>query len=327
MLQNYINHISLIVDASGSMAGQPVVKVFDRELEYLKQRSIELNQETRISIYLFNNRIECLTFDMDVMRFKSLDGYYHPGAQTALIDAVIQSTVDHQTLPQKYGDHAFLQYVITDGMENYSINNSQKLSAILDKLPDHWTTACLVPSAAGKFEAKKFGFAENSISIWDTTAYQAFEKVGTQFTKVVDNYMTMRSRGIRGTKSLFTLDSTHISKASLREVPPTEYEIFPVRKEAPIREYVESWTGRKYRLGSAYYQPVKTVQIQDHKNILVQEIKNGKVYEGENLRQLLGLPDETAEVNPGSHKDWRILVQSTSVNRKLFPNTFVLVRK
>lgn len=54
-LQHYINHIALVVDKSGSMGPlkDAVVKVFDREIENLKKRSIELNQETRISVYLF----------------------------------------------------------------------------------------------------------------------------------------------------------------------------------------------------------------------------------------------------------------------------------
>ena len=99
-LQHYINHISLVVDASGSMSGQPVVKVFDKELEYLKQRSIELDQETRISIYLFSSDVKCLTFDMDVMRFKSLAEFWHPAGQTKLLDAVGLSIQDNKKLPE-----------------------------------------------------------------------------------------------------------------------------------------------------------------------------------------------------------------------------------
>jgi hypothetical protein len=328
-LQHYINHISLVVDKSGSMSSHSnnVVKVFDKELEYLKQRSIELDQETRISIYLFDTQVECLTFDMDVMRFKTLAGHYRIGNQTALIDAVLRSTADNAQLPQLYGDHAFLQYVITDGMENASKKKPTDLHKAFDILPENWTLACLVPDQKGKFEAKKFGFTDDSISIWDTTQSNAIEKVGQQFSRVMDNYMTMRSSGVRGTKGLFTLDTKGLSKSALKEVPTTQYQVFPVHKDSPIREYVESWTQEPYRLGSAYYQPTKTVKIQEYKNLLVQDVKNGRVYEGQNLRQLLGLPEASAEVDPGSHKDWRILVQSTSTNRKLFGGTFVLVRK
>lgn len=326
-LQHFVNHISLVVDASGSMAGQPVVRVFDKELEYLKQRSIELDQETRISIYLFSTQIECLTFDMDVMRFKSLQGYWRASDRTALLDAVAQSIEDHKRLPINIqGDHAFLQYVITDGMENASrFHNSHSLSKIVNTLQDNWTTAILVPDSKAKFEAKKFGFSEDSIAIWDINASNAFEKVGQQFSKTIDNYMSMRSQGIRGTKSLFTLDTSGLKKNSLQELSKERYEILFVPQEMPIRQFVEGATGRGYKLGMAYYQPTKQVEIQDHKNIFVQSVKDNKVYTGDNLRALLGLPSTTAKVDPGFHKDWRIFVQSTSVNRKLFPNTFVLV--
>lgn len=334
-LQHYINHISLVVDRSGSMQhhAETVVKVFDKELTYLKQRSVDLNQETRISIYLFGSQIEVLTFDMDVMRFTSLAGHYSIEGMTRLLDAVDLSISDNKKLPELYGDHAFLQYVITDGQENASNRNLRdSFKGTLAALPNNWTVACLVPNPQAKFEAQKFGFNTDSIAQWDTNSSTGFEGVGKQFSHVMDNYMAMRSTGVRGTTGLFTLDSSKLSSVSnlknvLREIPESEYDVYPVHNVDNIKHYVESWSKQPYRLGSAYYQPVKPVLIQDHKNILIQNAKNGKVYEGNNLRQLLGLPDATAEVNPGSHKDWRILVQSTSVNRKLFPNTFVLVRK
>lgn len=330
--QHYINHISLIVDKSSSMQGQPVVQVFDKELEYLKKRSVELDQETRISIYLFSDQVECLTFDMDVMRFKSLQGYYNAYGNTALIDAVLKSTEDNLKLPELYGDHAFLQYVITDGMENRSKALSHTLSTKLASLKDNWTTACLVPDKTSAEYAQRYGFNGGSISIWDTSKAKAFESVGSQFSRTIDTYMNMRSRGIRGTTGLFTLDSsalspTTISAAKLTEVPAWDYDVFPVRQDQDIKSFVESWTKEKYRLGSAYHQPAKTIKIQDYKDILVQNVKNGRVYEGHNIRPLLGLPEGTADVNPGQHKDWRIFVQSTSTNRKLFKDTFVLVRK
>jgi hypothetical protein len=329
MIQNLINHISLVVDKSGSMSGKPVVKVFDTELKRLKQRSVELGQETRISIYLFDDHIECLTFDMDVMRFETLTGHYRLGGSTALIDATLKSIEDHKKLPVMYGDHAFLQYVLTDGQENASKKGRFELSGELALLPDNWTTACLVPNPVGVSEAKKFGFPAESIAIWDAVSSAGLEKAGKQFSTAMDNYMTMRASGVRGTKSFFTMDSSGITRsaasAQLVTLKPSEYTLLRVNKEGPIREYIESWK-IPYVIGSAYYQPTKKVKIQDHKNLLIQDVKNGKVYEGDNLRQLLGLPDQTVEVDPGQHKDWRVFVQSTSVNRKLFPNTYVLVR-
>jgi hypothetical protein len=327
MLQNLINHIALIVDKSGSMVHQPVVRVFDLELEHLKKRSFELHQETRISIYLFDTRVECLTFDMDIARMTSLAGYYHADGQTALLDAVLKSTEDHRKLPELYGDHAFLQYVITDGQENASRATSSQLQHVLGNLPNNWTTACLVPDIRGKHEAKKFGFSDDSIAIWDTTQHNAFEKVGQQFTRTIDQYMDMRAKGVRGTSGLFKMDSSQIRTTDLTEVNPATYTLYKVFVDGPIKDYVEEMTGNPYRVGSVYYQPTKRVTIQDYKDVMVRNTISGKVYAGDNLRSLLGLPDNTVDVDPGQHKTWDIFVQSTSLNRKLIAGTSFLVKK
>lgn len=331
-LQHLINHVSLVVDASASMTvhREKVVEVFDRELNNLKQRSVDEKQETRISIYLFDDKIDVLTFDMDVMRFTSLKGYYKTSGWTALLDATAKAIDDNSRLPELYGDHAFLTYVITDGQENASKTITQtRMAQILQAQKDNWTTAILVPNAAGEVAAQRFGFNAGSIATWDIGA--SFEKVGTQFTNVMDNYFSMRKSGVRGTKNLFTLDPGKLNKtnvkAKLTELSPVEYDVFPVRQEQPIKQFVETWTKNKYRLGSAYYQPTKPVKVQDYKNILVQEAATGKVYEGQNVRQLLGLPDANIEINPVNHPNWRMFIQSASVNRKLYPNTFLLVRR
>lgn len=341
MIQHLINHVSLVVDRSGSMTGQPVVKVFDAALDRLKSRSVELNQETRISIYLFDDAVECLTFDMDVMRFKSLKDYWKLGGSTDMVGAVYKSIVDHEQLQQMYGDHAFLQYVLTDGAHNHNGRVSQAtLKSKIAELPDNWTLACLVPDASCSHNAKLYGIPKDAISIWSTASSTGLEEVGKQFSRAMDNYMTMRSTGVRGTSSLFTLDTSGLKptavKRALEEVHPSEYEIFPVRyhvkkfaedKGTPIKEFVEAVTDAPYRLGSAYYQPTKKVKIQNYKGILIQDCANGRVYEGDAARQMLGLPDFTVEVDPGNHKSLRVFVQSTSTNRKLFKDTFLLVRR
>jgi uncharacterized protein with von Willebrand factor type A (vWA) domain len=118
-LQNYINHIAFVIDKSGSMSGiiNQVVQVFDNQIQHLAARSRELNQETRVSVYLFDDRVECLLFDMDVMRMPSLASHYHASGGTALIDSTLQALSDLSLTPQKYGDHAFLIYALTDGQE------------------------------------------------------------------------------------------------------------------------------------------------------------------------------------------------------------------
>ena len=325
-MKHLINHIVFILDESGSMGGQPVPAVVDKEIEVLKRRSVELDQETRVSIYLFSDTVSNLVFDMDVMRFKSMSGLYNPGGQTALIDATIKGIQDHRSIVELYGDHAFLTYVVTDGQENLSTNHRpEHLADMIRSLADNWTVACLVPDPQGKFEAKKFGFPEESIAIWDTHSSKGFEEAGRTISNATHNYMTMRSTGVRSTKGLFTLDSQGLTKSALCPIN-FSYQIYTVPQDGRIDETTSSFTHRPYVPGSTFYQPVKAVKIQDYKEIFVQNIKSGIVYKGDNIRQMLGLPEQTVEVNPGQHKDWKIFVQSTSLNRKLFAGTQILVR-
>ena len=66
-IENYINHIVLVLDASSSMEGhaRELIKVADNQIAYLAQRSKDLDQETRITVYSFsdNNKIKCLVVD------------------------------------------------------------------------------------------------------------------------------------------------------------------------------------------------------------------------------------------------------------------------
>lgn len=329
------NHVALVLDRSYSMLSQPVETVTDKVLARLREQSVAMNQETRVSIYMFNDEVKCVLFDTDVMRFKSIAGMWHPEGNTALIKATFTSVRDHQKLPQIYGDHAFLQYVITDGGENCQ-GNPNALQAMLRSLPDNWTMACLVPDSYAVHAAKMQGFSADSISVWNPYSKAGFEEVGEKIGRTLDNYMTARATGMRGTKSLFTLDSTALTKTKvtrkLDEVDPKTLIVIPTRRVKPktqIRDFVESWTKETYRLGSAYYQLISTkpVEIQGYKNLLVRDKKNGRIYEGSDLRQMLNLPSATVKVNLKEHPDFEIFAQSTSVNRHVYPDTVVIVRK
>jgi hypothetical protein len=338
MMQHYINHIALVVDSSGSMESisKEVVNVFDRELGYLKTRSVELKQETRISIYLFGSVVSCLVFDMDVMRITSLRDYYVTGGMTSLLDATGKAIQDMDKLPELYGDHAFLVYVMTDGEENNSkIFSVSRLKDLLQSLKENWTIACLVPDAKGIYEAKKFGFPVDNIQVWDSTSKLGIETVGKNFKSSMDNYMTLRSQGVRGTKSFFKTDLSKVGvndvKAISTRLNKSEYEIFYVknfldRDSYAIRNYIEYTLNIIYGKGSVFYELTKAETIQKNKDILIQSA-NGDVF-WDSARSVLGLPvGEDVRVHPGNHGNWKIFVQSTSVNRKLVPGTNIIILK
>jgi len=331
--QNYINHIALVLDASGSMGPltHEVIKVADNQIEYLAKRSKELDQETRVTVYTFDspNNIQCLFYDKDVLRMPSLKGLYRPSGNTALIDATLKALDDLSKTPELYGDHAFLAYVLTDGAENASRSGPSTLATKIKGLNENWTVAAFVPDQTGKFEAKKFGFPADNIAIWDTTG-RGLSEVGETIRKTTEAFMTSRASGVRGYKNLFSMDSAvaSVSKTEIKRLPKLhfgQYRMVDVPKEGPIAPFVEKVTGRSYKLGEAYYQLSKPEKVQASKTLALLDKKTKEVYTGQDARKLIGLPDYEVKVAPASHPDFEIFVQSTSVNRKLVPGTKLLL--
>jgi len=332
-MENRINHIVFVIDASGSM--QPVdtdvVKVFDGQIAHLAQRSKEVDQETRVSVYLFNSVVQCLIYDMDVLRLPSLAKMYKASGNTALIDGTMKAIEDLKLTPEIYADHAFLVYVLTDGEENCSRKyKPANLKSTIDTLKDNWTVACLVPNALGEAEAKRFGFPAKNVQVWSTST-AGVQEVGEVIRRATDNFMTARSQGMRSTRNLFSLDASNLNttqvKRSLDQLSAAEYEILHVRRDEVIKPFVESWTKKPYVQGSAYYQLTKPETIQGSKQICIQEVKTGKIFSGNNARKMLGLPNYEVKVKPGQMANFDVYVQSTSVNRKLVPGTKVIVLK
>lgn len=333
--QNYINHIALVLDASLSMVRkqEQVIQVADAQIKYLAKRSLELNQETRITVYVFNDTAKCVIYDKDVLRLPSIRDFYKIGGNTALIDATLLSQADLALTSEKYGDHAFLTYVLTDGEENVSRAHPSTLAQKMHALPDNYTVAVLVPDQRGVFAAKSLGFPPGNIAVWDVNSVDGVQEVGEVIRAATDTYMTQRSSGLRKTSTLFSTSATTVNKgtvtaAKLKPVPKTSYVLLDVADAEPIREWVLA-QGEKFIKGACYYQLTKRETIQDYKEIAFYEKSTGRVYAGTLAasRQMLGLPDLETRVSPDFNPLFDVFVQSTSVNRKLVPGTKLLLFK
>lgn len=330
--QNYINHVVLVLDSSYSMNihDKELIRIADGQIKYLARRSQELDQETRVSIYSFNNDVKCLVYDKDVLRLPSIASLYKvEPKRTALIDATLKSLEDLNHTATLYGDHAFLAFVLTDGMENESRNRPATLKDRLNNLPDNWTVAYLVPDQRSVFEAKGFGIPTDNIAVWDITSADGIVEAGETIRRATDNFMEARQKGIRGTRSLFStgLDAVNTQTVHSTLVPlsPASYDIIPVHQDSPIREYIYS-RGLHYTIGKSFYQLTKTETIQPQKQIAIREKATNQVFWGEAARDLLGLPrDISVSVKPDINPEYDVFVQSTSVNRKLLRDTDVLV--
>lgn len=340
--QNYINHVALVLDASSSMShlSRKVIEVADQQIAYLARRSRELDQETRVTVYVFADTVECVIYDKDVLRMPSLEQLYRVGGMTALLAAALKSQRELAQTAQLYGDHSFLTFILTDGQENASHRCPdspardprelvEAVARMIETQEDNWTLAVLVPDQVGRREAMRCGFPRDNIAIWDATSTQGLEEAGQVIQQATEKFMVGRTRGIRGSRAVFSTGAEAVNKDTIKAVSltpaePSRYELIPVTRDAAIRDWVVE-CGHTYRTGGAFYQLSKSEKIQARKQIAVLEKKTDRVYTGPEARALLGLPDVEVRVKPDHNDDFTIFVQSTSVNRKLVPNTRLLL--
>ncbi|MFF0007633.1 vWA domain-containing protein [Streptomyces tibetensis] len=340
--QNYINHVALVLDASSSMShlSRKVVEVADQQIAYLARRSRELDQETRVTVYVFADKVECVIYDKDVLRMPSLKQLYRTGGMTSLLAAALKSQSELAQTAQLYGDHSFLTFVLTDGQENASHrcpdaqgrDPRQLVKSVAEMIrtqQDNWTLAVLVPDQMGKREAMQCGFPKDNIAIWDATSTQGLEEAGQVIRQATENFMMGRTQGIRGSRAVFStgaeaVNEDTIKAAGLTPADPSKYQLIPVARDAAIREWVVE-CGHTYTTGGAYYELSKSEKIQARKQIAVLEKKTDRVYTGPQARALLGLPNTEVRIKPDHNDHFTIFVQSTSVNRKLVANTRLLL--
>jgi len=341
-----INHIAFVIDESGSMGthASAVVRVFDEQVKMLAKRSVELNQETRVSLYIFNqprtlgkleHNIRCVVYDRDVLRLPSLKGQYNPDGGTPLVRATLQALMDLSQTPELHADHAFLVYAITDGEETErlpSLNSllGQRIRELEHK--ENWTIAALVPDTRGRIDCRNLGFSDGNIMQWDVSNV---EEVGTAVAQSTQNYMTMRAAGKRSTRGLFTAEVKAKRKDVVASLLPVTnpYTVFAHPTTSPrqeIREFVEKKTNRPYLVGSAYYQLIKPETLQANKKICLRTVPDGRLFSGtlEQVRQVLNLPaGGDIKVAPGEIKDFVVFIESTSTNRHVIPGQEILVMK
>lgn len=339
ILQQYTNHVCFVIDKSGSMRPikAKVIEVFNRLIKSLRAESEKQNQETRLTVYLFNEAIEVACFDMDVMRDVDLGKIYKDDGGTALLDATGFAIEDLKKIHQDHGDHAFLCYVITDGEENKSRkwmgtfqNPGLKLSPVMKQLPDNWTMACLVPNREGQNAAVSFGFDIENTKIWNTSA-AGVEALGRELDKANAGFMKLRSSGIRKSDNLFALDlkgkTKKIGTLSIPELAPRHYRLLKYHgpdEKIWISKLMEDATG-EYRQGYGFYELWKPEVIQPIKKLAIRNQVTGKVYFGDKIREILGLPSHEIKVSPGDHAGYDIFVQSTAANRGIFKDKCALV--
>lgn len=355
--QHLINHVVFVLDASGSMNGlrQQVIDVFNRQVKNLIKESQDWNQETRVTVYVFGEHVRCVAYDIDVLRLPSIDGLYHDGGMTALVDATYQSQVELAETAQRYGDHAFLTFVLTDGGENASKKfSAASLRTLLTGQGANWTVACLVPDILCKRQALACGFPEGNVMIWNVGA-DGLDEASDEIITATKTFYAGRATGTRGSTTLFVAPPTKAAVAAtgMKPLDPSEFFLIPVANDGTmtvvrsgkktkknpdgiacliISDFVRA-TGRPYELGKAHYELTKSERLGPTKGLAVVDTETHEVFTGPEARTLLGLPNVECRIRPlpkdrvtGKPK-YKIYVCSESVNRHLVIGTTLLLLK
>lgn len=345
--QSKITHVEFILDGSGSMFEHrnALIKAFDNQVAFLAQLSKDTDQETRVTVYVFDDCVECVIFDKDVLRLPSIRDLYWVRGRTALRDAVVRGQQELDQTCQLYGDHSFLTFVLTDGMDNASSSSILKFREFLSLQRDNKTIGVLVPDVNAKIAAQEAGFPDGNISIWRTESATGVEEAFTEVQAATQDYYAMRAAGGVGTRALFSTDASAVNAATikaakLQPLAKGTYDLITVARIKTgegtmnkdkkscweIKAFLEH-NGLKFVLGRNFYKMAKQELIAGDKELAVREKSTNNVYVGVGVRDMIGLSGQVQRVAPDKNPDYDIFVQSKSNNRYLFQGDEILVLK
>lgn len=119
------------------------------------------------------------------------------------------------------------------------------------------------------------------------------------------------------------------SNDALIPVPEGRFQELFVDEEMSIKAFILE-QGASFRVGRGFYELTKSEKVGRQKEILLVERETGKIFNGSQVRDILGLSSQIKEKGHNEtlkavHLDrYKVFIQSTSYNRKLMANTSLL---
>lgn len=332
-------YIGLVRDHSGSMHSlrYEAMDDYNKTLSGVRS-SLTVDHTAYISVVECGHKssasaklVEAITSLREV---KNITDYTVQGRGTPLWDSVGLIIENLEKIPVVESDNtAFLVMVTTDGEENASQNwTAASIQKKMQQLQatDRWTFVFRVP-VGYKRNLVSMGIADGNIMEWDQTEKDLL-RAGEQTVTGIQNYFSERSRGVTHSNTFYA-NVAQINKADLNanlEEVTQEYNVVFVPNKydrAAIKDFCVDTVGG-YMLGNALYQLSKPETVQERKEICIRDKYSGRIYRGKQARVLLGLPTYgNIKVAPGNGGNYDIFVQSTSVNRKLVKDTYLLYKK
>lgn len=326
---NKTQYIVFVCDHSGSMASYyaKALTDFNSQTNSFKKAYDIDGIETFVSVIEFGGGINISLQDQSLTSVRAIS-HYSTGGMTPLFDAVglaITTLINHNDYNNK--NASFLVMVLTDGAENTSRKwDANSISKKIKELQitDRWTFAFRVPVGHKSYLAN-LGIPSNNILEWEQTE-EGYQRATEIVTSSIMNYRTGVFRGISA-NTTFYADTSNLSRNEVKtQLDDISLKVATreVKRNTDIKNFCEYYFG-EYVKGRGFYKLAKSERVQPQKSIAIRDKSNGRIYEGDQARNLLGLPaDIHIRLKPGYSGSYDIFVQSTSVNRKLEPGSEVL---
>lgn len=334
------NYIGISRDHSRSMyyISQAACRDYNNNIAAIKSAAKENDIDTIVNVvkcgvgHQASVVRETINSNVQVLKPIPENQYIADGSGTPLFDSIgelidMMSAVPDADDPQV----SFLVMVITDGQENRSGKwNAKRLTETIKKLQnsDRWTFVFRVPRG-DRQTLVNFGVHPGNILEWDQTE-KGVQTASETTDRAFSNYYTQRSKGVTST-SRFYADLSEISiqtvKSNLQDITESVSQLYVplAQNRIEIKEFVTKHRGR-YEQGSAFYQLTKTEKVQESKRIIIQDKTTSKFYTGTVARQMLGFPEYgQITVSPKSLGNYKVFIQSMSVNRHLMGDTSVII--
>jgi len=326
-------HVAFCIDESGSISGivRPLVAAYNKNVGGIRDSVLAEGQEATMTALTFGHRTlkhRILYVGHQVQTVEELkDGDIIPSGMTPLFDSVYRAIKKLEEMDDGNPDTTFIVNVVTDGQENSSEDPGVPTTIKLmeDKIAtDRWTFAFLVPNGAARYFARSYRIPLGNIQEWDADTAKGTEQAFVTNIQAYSSYFTCKSAGDlkSKSKSFYSNLGDLTVREARKELSEITNQVTFIKAGADgnqIRDLIIRH-GLVWIKGAAFYQLVKPEKkVQNYKLVALRVKTSGKVYCGQDARDMLGIGQAAGTVRlvPGDHAKFDVFIQSTSVNRKI----------
>ncbi len=330
-------HVAFCIDESGSVRSivKPLVEAYNQTVTDIRSAVLDEGQEASMTALAFgdiNLKHRILYVGQQVQTVTPLDHKsLNPTGMTPLFDSVYRAIKKLEELDDSKEGTSFVVSVVTDGFENNSIDPGVPATVReIEKktATDRWTFTFLVPHGGEDRFSRDFNIPRGNVQGWDTKTARGTKEAFIVSSAAYKGFFKDKTQGLRATKSFYSDVSevtVRTARASLSEIT-NQVEFIVPHMDCQIRDAILGH-GKEWIKGAAFYALIKTEKkVQPYKMVALRVKTSGKVYSGQEARDMLGIGQATNTVRlvPGDHGKFDVFIQSTSVNRKIPAGTEVM---